>query len=184
MRDLEGIALTSDIETARDPEDGPLDLSQYCYLHLPDAIVVAALDGQSRLVRHLLDKGTPIDTRDEQGRTALMAAVSESNGYLVSILLDSGADANALDNDGDSPLDVARYCPYYRIDRHNDIIDALLVRGARGKDGPSQKELTDDAIYDAFDHANAVKRLAATVNKQAQKDGEQESDRGSGDVRD
>lgn len=176
--------MTSDLQTAWNPEDDPLDLSQYSYLHLPDAIVVAAHDGQSRLVRHLLDTGTPIDTRDEQGRTALMAAVSESNGYLVSMLLDRGADANALDNDGDSPLDIARYCPFFRIDRQTEVVDALLVRGARGKDGPSQKELTDDAIYDAFDHANAVKRLAAIVNKQAQKDGEQESDRGSGDVRD
>jgi len=176
--------MTSDLETAYEPEDGPLDLSQYCYLSLPDAIVVAALDGQARLVRHLLDTGTPIDTRDEQGRTALMAAVSESNVYLVSMLLGRGADPNALDNDGDSPLDVARYCPHFRIDRHTDIVDALLDRGAKGKDGPSQKELTDDAIYDAFDHANAVKRLAAIVNKPGQTDGEQESDRGSGDVRD
>lgn len=176
--------MTSNLETACDAEDGPLDLSQYCYLHLPDAIVVAALDGQARLVRHLLDTGTPIDTRDEQGRTALMAAVSESNGYLVSMLLDRGADPNALDNDGDSPLDVARYCPYHRIDRRSDIVDALLERGTKGRDGPSQKELTDGANCDAFDHANAVKRLAAIINTHPQKDEEQESNRGAGDVRD
>ena len=101
-----------------------------------------------------------------------MAAVSESNGHLVSMILDRGADPNALDNDGDSPLEVARYCPYHRIDRHTDIVDALLDRGAKGKDGPSQKELTDDAIYDAFDHANAVKRLAAIINKKPHKDEE------------
>lgn len=61
----------------------------------------------------------------------MMAAVSESNVYLVSMLLGRGADPNALDNDGDSPLDVARYCPHFRIDRHTDIVDASLDGGPR-----------------------------------------------------
>lgn len=176
--------MTSDVETPWVPEDGPFDLSQYCYLHLPEAIVIAALDGQAHLARHLLDTGTPIDTRDEQGRTALTAAVSESNAYLVSMLVGRGADPNALDNDGDSPLDFARCCPYFRVYRHADIVDALPDRWAKGKDGPFQKELTDDAIYDAFDHANAVKRLGAIITNQPHRDEEQESNRGASDVRD
>ena len=162
--------MTSDMELPWDPDEEPLDLSQYPYLHLPDAIVVAADDCQGRLVQHLLDSGAPIETRDEVGRTALMVAATQGSEYLVSMLLERGADPNALDNDGDAPLDVARYLGYAEISA------ALLARGATGKNGPSQKELTDDAIYSAFDNANAVKRLGAMIDKKkaGQEDSEQE----------
>lgn len=76
-----------------------------------------------------------------------------------------------------SPLPARRFLVY-------DMVAALLDRGAKGKDGPPQKALTDDAVYEAFDHANTVKRLAAMVNKQPQKDEGYESSRGVGGVRD
>jgi ankyrin repeat protein len=152
--------MRSEGETPWNPDENPLNLSQYPYLHLPDAIVVAAHDCQGRLVQHLLESGTSIETRDEEGRTALMAACCEGSEYLISMLLDQGADPSAIDKDGDSPLDVARYLG------HADIVAALVAKGAKGKEGPSQKELTDDAIYSAFDHANAVKRLVAMIDKQ------------------
>ena len=53
----------------------------------------------------LLDRGAPIDTMDEHGRTPLMMAVSRfPNPALVGLLLDRGANIEAVDWEGFAPL--------------------------------------------------------------------------------
>ncbi len=128
-----------------------IDLSKYQYLNEPDAIVTAAICCEYQLIEHLVAQGVDVDTRDGYGRTALMIAVDERNDGLVKFLLNNGADPNAADNDGDSPLDIARYI------KDTDIIEILIGFGAIGKDGPSRRELIDDEIYKALDVANAIK---------------------------
>ena len=64
------------------PEDEPLDLSQYCYLSAPDALVIAASDSQLQLVEYLLEKGADLGLQNERGQTALMAVVEV--GLLIS----------------------------------------------------------------------------------------------------
>ena len=51
-------------------------------------------------VRGLLDSGTDVDARDERGRTALIAAAAFGDTEILGILLDAGADVNALQNSG------------------------------------------------------------------------------------
>jgi ankyrin repeat protein len=55
----------------------------------------------------LLDQGAVIDARDEAGRTALMLAVTEDKLEMVRVLLARGADPNAADNTGHTPLQQA-----------------------------------------------------------------------------
>ena len=70
--------------------DEPLDLSQYPYLEASDALVIAASDGNGRLVDHLLESGHDINIRDEDGRTALFKAVDETYYALAIFLLEIG----------------------------------------------------------------------------------------------
>ena len=49
-------------------------------------------------VRLLVAKGAKINAKDEEGKTALMQAASRGEPDVVSALLESGADVNAIDN--------------------------------------------------------------------------------------
>ena len=76
----------------------------------------------------LLEHGANIETRDETGRTALMAAVSRGRADIVRLLLDRHANLNAQDREGDTPL------IYSLMDRpHADIARLLVTRGANVK---------------------------------------------------
>ena len=55
-----------------------------------------------------LDESVPpaslIDVRNKNGQTPLMMACFKMNFALVELLAESGADVNAVDEDGDSPI--------------------------------------------------------------------------------
>ncbi len=55
----------------------------------------------------LLGRQPDIDARDENGRTALMLAVLRGESRAVDMLLASGADPNAADGRGTTPLQAA-----------------------------------------------------------------------------
>jgi uncharacterized protein len=76
-----------------------------------------------------------INERDSVGNTILMTAVEDSNYGVVKMLLERGADPNISDMYGDSPLDIARY------NANAGIVELLIAYGAKGKDGPSNKQL-------------------------------------------
>ncbi len=131
------------------------------YFDEKDAIVTAVLLGDFSATEFLVKRGADINAQDEIGRTAVIMAIEEdwAGTAWVEYLLENGADIHILDKDGDSALDIAKYR------RRTDIVEFLLAHGAKGKDGPSSKELCDDSIYAAFDQANAVKRLASEIEK-------------------
>ena len=68
---------------------------------------------------------SPIDARDIDGRTALMLAVLQGRLDAVTDLLRRGADPNAADNSGVTPLQAAR------ANNRPEIADVLAHAGAR-----------------------------------------------------
>jgi uncharacterized protein len=71
------------------------------------------------------DAASPLDIRDTDGRTALMLAVLQGRLDAVMDLLRRGADPNAADNSGVTPLQAAR------AKNRPEIADALVHAGAR-----------------------------------------------------
>jgi len=75
------------------------------------------------LVRRLLDLGADPDAGF--GETALMLAVRYGSEETIKMLLDAGADVNAVTVDGDTVLRIAQYL------KQDDVTQLLLKRGAR-----------------------------------------------------
>jgi ankyrin repeat protein len=75
-------------------------------------------------VRYLLGLGTPSETPDADGFTALHYAVRGGHEDIVNILLDRGANIEAIDDRGRTALHLAVE------HRHEDIVVLLIERGA------------------------------------------------------
>jgi ankyrin repeat protein len=85
----------------------------------------AAETGDMPALKSLLDKRIDINSRDDNGRTALMLATLHGQTRAVKMLLAHGADPNAADADGTTPLQAA-------LAAHQGAIAATLRRaGAR-----------------------------------------------------
>jgi uncharacterized protein len=67
----------------------------------------AAEVGDVSALQALLDRQAVIDARDESGRTALMLATLHDQTRAVEVLLAHGADPNAADTRGTTPLQAA-----------------------------------------------------------------------------
>jgi ankyrin repeat protein len=90
---------------------------------LGDVTTVGKLvSGEPRLVRALDDGLGPASTR---GGSALHIAAALGETDVARVLLDAGADPNALSRDGDAPLH------YAAKGGHADVADLLVERGAR-----------------------------------------------------
>lgn len=64
-------------------------------------------------VQRELANGANINAKDENGKTALMKAISYSSPEVVKLLIDAGADVNAVDNRGKTALILAAtQCSY------------------------------------------------------------------------
>ncbi len=102
-----------------------------------DAGIVRAILGGADpdQIRVLIEAGVPIDARDGDGTTALLAAIGNARDDLLTILLQDGADPNLADINGRPPLLAA-----IAADRAQ-AVDTLLRAGADsekpGSDGVS-----------------------------------------------
>src|SRR5947208_1281543 len=65
----------------------------------PD-LLKAARKGQTAQVRALLDQGAASESKDKEGRTALMLAAQHGHADTVSLLLSRGARPDARDEEG------------------------------------------------------------------------------------
>ena len=80
----------------------------------------------AKLNRMLLDKGANVNERNDHKQTSLHKAIQPGNAAIAQLLIDYGADVNALDGLGHSPLSYAFL--YDQPDK--EIIDLLLRHGA------------------------------------------------------
>jgi ankyrin repeat protein len=87
-------------------------------------LFAAARLGCEKEARALLDRGTAIEGRDREGKTALAKAAEAGKIKLVTLLLDKGADINARSVKGSTPLYLAA-----ESDRP-PVVQTLVERGA------------------------------------------------------
>ena len=92
---------------------------------VPD-LINAAHRGDAPKVEALLTEGADVNTRDQRGSTALIAASAspQIEREVVQALLAKGADVNAKVNDGTTALMMAS------SRGHREIVQALLAKGA------------------------------------------------------
>jgi ankyrin repeat protein len=83
----------------------------------------ATIDGNLRRMQLLHFAGANVNARGNSGRPLFLAA-GEGKLDVVRYLLDEGADVNARENWGSTPLIEAAYSG------HADVIKELLLRGA------------------------------------------------------
>jgi hypothetical protein len=93
----------------------------------------AAVNGDRGIVKHLLDTGADIDSKDKGGRTPLSGAAVKGHEAVVKLLLEKGADIDSKDKDGWTPLLWAA------VNGHEAVVKLLLENGAevdsKDKDG-------------------------------------------------
>lgn len=71
-------------------------------------LVESVLCGQYYITRQLLDRGIPVETKDNRGYSVLLLAARNDKWDIVELLLDRGANPDVRDGSGKSPADYAR----------------------------------------------------------------------------
>ena len=127
-------------------------------------LVAAAEQGDGAALRRQLDAGTPVDTRDARGRTALLAATQADQVAAAQLLIERGADVNAKDSIQDSPflyagaegrLEILRLLlPKADFSRVNRYGGSALIPAAHHGHVETVRELLKSAV--PVDHVNRL----------------------------
>ena len=81
------------------------------------ALLVAVLSGSKVAVETFLEHGARVDVADKLGATALhLAVIDRLNSELLEPLIQAGANLNARNIEGGTPLHFATYCLVLGID--------------------------------------------------------------------
>ncbi len=108
------------------------------------AFLDEVLLGNMAAVKDALQRGVHVDVRDpEHGETALMLAVQFGHSRVICLLLHQGADVNARDRRGFTPLMLAKA----------DALSELLRRGAQidAQDASGQTALMHAVLQADYD---------------------------------
>ena len=91
----------------------------------------ATRDGEQEKVRALLDEGGKVNARAPDSATALHEAAMQGRADLAKLLIANGADVNAPDNHGFTPLDATNYDPDSGKEAKRKIADLLRSKGGK-----------------------------------------------------
>lgn len=104
----------------------------------PDAtlLMLAAQEGETAVVKLLIDRGADVNAKDSAGRTALMLVAEEGIGTtsgkqsdVARLLLSNGVNVNVRDNNGDTAL--MRATKFAGISGfHDELVRMLQAAGA------------------------------------------------------
>ena len=86
-----------------------------------DQLLISAIRNEKTRVKHLINlPNCYLDRASSNGQTALMAACANGNDEIVELLIKAGANVNATDRKGFSPL------MYSSMGNHNEVIKVLF----------------------------------------------------------
>ena len=95
--------------------------------------LMAAAEGESECAAMLLEHGCPVNHKNSEGKTALHQAVQYEDADCVRLLLGAGASADVKDNDGASPVSIAK-----------ELADGEILEALTGKP-PEPKAAVESA---------------------------------------
>ena len=67
-----------------------------------------------------------LEARNESGKTAFLIASQKKDCALIELLVEAGADVNAADQDGNSAILLAAYCPFKDVIPPKDVSPAIF----------------------------------------------------------
>jgi ankyrin repeat protein len=108
MTALTEAAGRGDVESTRALLQAGADPNQRGRKGLTPLCCATAVHGRPELMRLLVDSGADVNAADPKGLTPLMWAVRFGNSAAARQLLELGADRNAMNNEGDTALRVAK----------------------------------------------------------------------------
>jgi ankyrin repeat protein len=122
------------------------------------ALMQASDKGMADVAKALLDKGAEVNTRNENGYTALLiAAGSPSGGAVIPILLNKGADVTAITGGGRTALmNEARLSGYFGAEDIELLIKHGVNVNATDKEGWTALMLAANGQYES---SEVVKKL-------------------------
>lgn len=79
------------------------------------SLLTASANGNTYIIKWLIDHGADVDASTNEGVTALHFATGNNRAEAVKILLESGADADILSNYSETPLHIAAKNNYIQV---------------------------------------------------------------------
>jgi len=100
------------------------EVEQRRYAELQQMALDAARQGDTEMLRPMLEAGMPVELKDRKGNTLLMLAAYHGNAQTVELLLEKGAEPDARNDRDQTPLAGVAF------KGHLDVARILLAAGA------------------------------------------------------